>query len=130
LPFEPGTRRDAVARARRSGRAGLTGGGAEGLAPAMVAALVRAEQLLDEPVPVVSGRRSAADQARLWANRHRNRYPVAQPGTSMHERGLAIDVPSWFAPRLARVAEAAGLCRPLPATDPIHFEVCRWNPRP
>ena len=123
---------DAIARARRSGGrpAGAASGSRAGLAPAMVAALTRAEQLLGERVPVVSGRRSHQQQQALWADRTRNPYPVARPGTSMHERGLAIDVPGWFAPRLARVAQDAGLCRPLPATDPIHFEVCRWNPRP
>jgi hypothetical protein len=127
---------DAIARARRSGRAWGGGGsasgraGRDGLAPAMVAAVARAEQLLGRSIPIVSGLRSHAEQEALWRNRDRNPYPVARPGTSMHERGLAIDVPKWFAPLLARVAEAAGLCRPLPATDPIHFEVCRWNPRP
>ena len=138
LPVGPGRRLDAVARARRAGRVrpglgtGSAGGGVgrEGLAPAMVAAIARAEQLLGEPVPVVSGHRSSAQQQRLWERRATNPYPVARPGTSMHERGLAIDVPSGFAARLARVAGDAGLCRPLPATDPIHFEVCRWNPRP
>ena len=134
LDLGGGRQLDAVARARRSGvplAVALAGGGDRaGLAPAMVAAIARAEQLLGEPVPVVSGFRSAEEQRALWANRDRNPYPVARPGSSMHERGLAIDVPAWFVPRLARVAEGSGLCRPLPATDPIHFEVCRWSPRP
>jgi hypothetical protein len=95
-----------------------------GLAPAMRAALARAEQLLGGPVPVTSGFRSAREQARLWDRRATNRYPVAPPGTSMHERGLAIDVASAFAGRLAAVGRDAGLCRPFPATDPVHFELC------
>lgn len=99
--------------------------GTEGLDPAMVLALARAEELLGEPIPVVSGFRSRAEQEALWLNRHANPYPVAPPGTSDHERGLAIDVPRWFVPRLRSVAEGAGLCQPLPVSDPVHFTACR-----
>ena len=119
----------AVVTARsRSGRA--AGGSAAwsatetGLAPAMRAALARAEQLLGAPVPVTSGFRSAELQRRLWLGRVANRYPVAPPGTSMHERGLAVDVPAAFADRLAAVGRETGLCRPYPTTDPVHFELC------
>lgn len=96
----------------------------EDLAPAMLAALARADQLLGRAVPVTSGYRSPEDQLRLWRNRHLNPYPVARPGTSRHEKGLAVDVPSWFVPRLLAVAADAGLCQPLPDSDPIHFEIC------
>jgi hypothetical protein len=122
---------EASGRARRSGdRGGGPGGsggsgGANGLAPAMRAALARAEQLLGQPVPITSGFRSTEQQAALYANRADNPYPVAAPGTSMHERGLAIDVPADFVPRLLAVAPRAGLCHPYPVDDPIHFEVCQ-----
>jgi hypothetical protein len=127
----------ATGRARRDfggeggGRDGPGGGGStaagsrEGLAPAMKAALARAEQLLGKPVPITSGYRSHDDQARLYANRANNPYPVAPPGSSMHEQGLAIDVPGDFVAELARVAPDAGLCHPFPVDDPVHFEVCR-----
>lgn len=98
--------------------------GAAGLAPAMAAAIARAEQLLGQPVPIVSGFRSPEEQQALWDNRASNPYPVAAPGTSMHERGLAIDVPAAFVPILLGVASQVGLCQPLPATDPIHFVFC------
>lgn len=100
------------------------GAGTTGLTPALQAALARASDLLGRPVPVTSGFRSRADQARLYAGRAANPYPVAPPGTSMHERGLAVDVPSAFAERLAAVGPAAGLCRPYPRSDPVHFELC------
>jgi hypothetical protein len=118
-------------RARREGWAGGPSGavgpgaGRGGLAPAMAAALARAEQLLGRPVPITSGFRSAAAQQALWANRASNPFPVAAPGTSMHERGLAVDVPLSVVPELARVAPQAGLCHPFPEADPVHFEVCR-----
>ena len=127
----------ATGRARREGGGhagapglaapGLAAGSADpgGLAPAMRAALARAEQLLGQPVPITSGYRSPERQRALWLNRASNPYPVAAPGTSMHERGLAIDVPPSFVARLASVAAQVGLCHPYPKADPIHFEVCR-----
>ena len=91
-------------------------------------ALRRAELLLGEEVIVVSGYRSRADQERLWAARHANPYPVARPGTSLHELGLAVDVTLHQSVRLAAIAEATGLCQPLPLVDPVHFTLCRTTP--
>lgn len=120
---------EASGRARRTGarpgEGGSSSGSTTGLAPAMKAALARAEQLLGQPVPITSGFRSSEEQAALYANRANNPYPVAAPGTSMHERGLAVDVPADFVPRLLAVASRAGLCHPYPVDDPIHFEVCQ-----
>jgi hypothetical protein len=95
-----------------------------GLAPAMLAALSRADTLLGEPVPLASGFRSRAQQQALWDARASNPYPVATPGHSLHEQGLAVDVSRDFVPRLLSVAGEAGLCHPLPRTDPVHFVVC------
>ena len=120
----------ATARARHEvplppGGAAVGGVGAvAGLQPEMVAALRRAEALLGEPVPMTSGFRSRAEQQRLWDARGSNPYPVARPGTSRHETGLAVDVPLSFVPRLRAVAAEVGLCFPLPVSDPIHFELC------
>ena len=120
---------DAHARARATGRAApatdLAGGGDRaGLAPAMLAALARADGLLGRPVHVVSGLRTRAEQQALWDRRHTNPYPVARPGTSDHERGVAIDVNRSAVVDVASVAAAAGLCQPLPDTDPVHFVLC------
>lgn len=98
--------------------------GADGLAPGMIAAIARAEALLGTDIPIASGFRTNEQQQALWENRHNNPLPVAVPGTSMHELGLAIDVPSSFVPTLMTVASRAGLCRPLPITDPVHFILC------
>jgi hypothetical protein len=110
----------ATARAEGGGEAGR-----RGLVPELTAALRRAEALLGVPVPISSGYRSAAAQRALWTARAANPYPVARPGTSAHERGRAVDVPRSFAERLAAVGPRVGLCRPLPRTDPVHFEPCR-----
>lgn len=105
---------------------GGTGGAGDraGLAPSMLAALARADRLLGHPVSIASGLRTRAEQQALYDRRHTNPYPVARPGTSDHERGLAVDVPRGSVAELSTVAEAAGLCRPLPRADPVHFVVC------
>lgn len=41
---------------------------------------------------VTSVYRSYSQQLALWRNRHNNPYPVAPPGYSDHERGLAWDM--------------------------------------
>lgn len=121
-------RAQARARARQdpavSGVAGPGRAAVAGLAPALRAALQRAEALLGAPIPVVSGFRTRADQERLWRHRAANPNPVARPGTSRHERGLAFDVPRSFVTRLLSLAGRAGLCQPMPVTDPVHFELC------
>lgn len=40
---------------------------------------------------ITSGRRSRAKQQALWDARASNRYPVARPGYSDHEKGIAFD---------------------------------------
>jgi hypothetical protein len=122
----------AHARARRHEvmASGATPGAAAGsgeragLASSMLAVLASADRLLGRPVPIVSGYRSPARQQALWERRASNPYPVARPGRSLHERGLAIDVPRGFVDDLLGVADRAGLCQPLPRTDPVHFVVC------
>jgi len=114
-------RTTAVARARLEH---MTTRRRSGLAPSMVAALARAEQLLGYRIVVVSGYRSTEQQQALWDRRHLNPYPVAPPGRSLHQQGLAIDVRLDQVGELARIAAAAGLCHPLPESDPVHFVVC------
>lgn len=95
-----------------------------GLSSEMLAAIARAEGLLGESLPIVSGYRSRASQQRLWEARFTNPYPVARPGSSSHETGNAIDIERAFVPRLRQIAAIAGLCHPLPIRDPIHFVLC------
>ena len=119
------------AEARAQGRrlpptgTGVGGGGERaGLSPGLLAALDRADALLGFPVPVASGLRSYEEQQALWDRRATNPYPVARPGTSDHERGRAVDVPRAAVEAVLGVAEAAGLCQPLPVSDPVHFVAC------
>jgi peptidoglycan L-alanyl-D-glutamate endopeptidase CwlK len=79
-------------------------------------------------IRVVSGLRSTAEQARLYASRASNPRPVAAPGTSLHEFGRAVDVAivgrgTW--PEVGAAGEAAGLRwgGRFNRVDLVHFEL-------
>lgn len=86
------------------------------LQDAMKVAILRAEGLLGGPLVLIDGYRTYACQAYLFDT---VTGPVAPPGQSMHNFGLAIDVANYGA--LASVAAQVGLCQPLPSNDPAHF---------
>lgn len=73
---------------------------------------------------VTSGYRSSRKQAELYDRylRGLQPYPVAPPGTSDHERGLAIDVVSTDIAQLVRLLASVGLSWAGPA-DPVHFSL-------
>ena len=96
----------ATARARRIGG---EDGSADGLAPALRAALARAAQLLGRPVPSVP---PPADEV------------LPGDAAARHRAGLAVDVPAGFVVTLAPVAGAAGPCQPYPEVHPVHFQLC------
>ena len=75
---------------------------------------------------VTSGYRSPKKQAALYSRwlRGLQPYPVAPPGTSDHERGLAIDVVSTNTPALVALLTSAGLFWAGEA-DPVHFSLVR-----
>lgn len=70
-----------------------------------------------------SGIRSTADQARLYADRANNPNPVAAPGTSNHERGMAVDI-GGMTPDQRAMLPQYGLAQPV-ANDPPHVELAR-----
>lgn len=74
-------------------------------------------------LPITSGARSNQEQIQLWGKRKANPNLVAQPGTSLHEKGMAADisteVPSAF-------LDQFGLHRPFGSKDPVHVEI---NPK-
>lgn len=73
-----------------------------------------------------SGVRSTADQARLYADRANNPNPVAVPGTSRHERGLAVDI-GGMTPDQRALLPQYGLSQPVPG-DPPHVELAGGDP--
>ena len=79
------------------------------------------------PVQVTSVYRSIADQARLYARRASNPYPVAKPGNSAHNWGMAWDswVPEQYWPWWTYVRTSLGW-EVLPG-DRIHAQVPGWR---
>ena len=91
--------------------------------------LARASALLERArsgILITSVRRSPALQARLYrryiAGQHP--YPVAPPGRSLHEQGLAFDITADAAElrRLGGIWERMGGRWGGRYRDPIHFE--------
>jgi hypothetical protein len=78
-------------------------------------------------ITVVSGYRSYEKQAALYANRASNRNPVAKPGTSKHEQGLAVDLRmnGIAADTVGVLGESLGLRwgGRFSKRDPGHFEL-------
>jgi hypothetical protein len=122
-----------VARARAVFEPDLMGPGLpslQGLHPSLRRSVDRLLARAGGSVSLVSGFRSSADQARLWEMAV-DRYGdpeladdwVARPGTSMHERGLAVDLGGDL-DRAASLVRELGLplLRPL-ASEPWHFEL-------
>lgn len=74
-------------------------------------------------VRITSAYRSIAQQTELWNNRHRNPYPVAPPGASMHNYRRAWDMVTEPYSALYTLGawwrEVGGTWG---ASDPIHFE--------
>jgi len=120
----------AQARAVFDPNAVMAAGGEGALDPALASAV---GQLLDASagrVTLVSGYRTHAEQENLWAEalaRHGDAETaddwVAPPGSSMHERGLAVDLGGDLE-LAARLIERLDLplVRPL-ANEPWHFEL-------
>jgi D-alanyl-D-alanine carboxypeptidase/Putative Flp pilus-assembly TadE/G-like len=102
----------------------------EGLHPLLAASVRQLIAVSDGRVHLVSGFRSAQEQARLW-QRAVAKYGsaeeadnwVARPGTSMHERGLAVDLGGDLDAAVGLVRDLRlPLHRPL-ANEPWHFEL-------
>lgn len=101
-----------------------------GLHPLLDRAVQRLLAASEGRVTLVSGWRSTGHQEELWADALR-RYGspeladdwVARPGSSMHERGLAVDL-GGDVEHAAGLVETLGLplYRPMPH-EPWHFEL-------
>ena len=109
---------------------GLMAFDGRGLHPPLAVAVDRLIGATRGAVHVSSGFRSPQDQAMLWAEAvRRHGSPeaaddwVAPPGSSMHERGLAVDLAGDI-PTAVRTIEVLGLplYRPL-SNEPWHFEL-------
>jgi len=112
-------------------RLGKVEGSTQGENSALLTALGELAAYEQAPVQINSGYRSYQKQAQLYANRASNSNPVAKPGTSLHERGLAADgtvngIPLGKLP--ASVLSRYGLSS-VPG-DPVHVQLSGKPPAP
>jgi len=97
------------------------------LQPAAMKAYRKAERIAGRRIPVIQSYRSCAAQALACRNicGSSNGCPgrCAKPGTSYHQLGAAIDVPTEVLhdPELVGALRKAGWCQSVPVNDPGHF---------
>jgi D-alanyl-D-alanine dipeptidase len=109
---------------------GLSGKPLSGVSPGLTQALQQAaaeyNQVTGKTVEVTSAVRDSAKQAELYQAyvEGRSKFPAAPPGTSKHEKGLAVDISQGVADEMDRMGllKKYGLSRPV-ANDPVHLEV-------
>jgi hypothetical protein len=114
--------------------AGLTGKDISGLSPGLARALQQAateyNQITGKTVEVTSAVRDSAKQAELYQAyvSGNSKFPAAPPGSSKHEKGLAVDISQGVADEMDRMGLLSkyGLSRPV-ANDPVHLEVSAAN---
>jgi len=91
---------------------------------AVILAAQEYQQLTGQKLLINSGKRSREDQERLYneyLRRGRTGMPVAPPGSSSHESGLAVDIQQGKTDRRAiDILNRYGLMQSV-AGDPVHF---------
>jgi hypothetical protein len=74
-----------------------------------------------------SAKRESEDQERLynaWIARGKTGMPVAEPGKSRHERGIAVDIQNYGDPKAVAAMNNQGLYQKVP-NDPVHFQFAK-----
>ena len=106
----------------------------DGLGADMKGALLSAGQQYFEStgqkLKMNSGFRSPEDQLRLYNETKDAKrpgvgptgMPVAQPGSSPHETGRAVDIQNYTDPKALNALNSAGLRQTVPK-DPVHFQL-------
>jgi hypothetical protein len=83
-----------------------------------------------DKIKINSAKRDPEDQKRLWdesvakgrEGKTASGMPIGKPGTSKHERGLAVDIQNYNDPKAVAAMNKQGLFQTVPK-DPVHFEV-------
>ena len=97
------------------------------LQPKAMDAFKKAERIAGRTIGVVQSYRSCAAQRlaciRVCGDPAGCPGTCAEPGTSYHQRGKAIDITSagLNAPRVIAALRKAGWCQSVPKSDPGHF---------
>lgn len=105
----------------------------EALDDALQNAVVKAAEeynaVTGKKIKVNSAARDPADQERIYAESvaagrpgvTASGMPIGKPGTSRHERGLAVDIQNYADPQAVAAFNRQGLFQRVPS-DPVHFQ--------
>jgi hypothetical protein len=105
----------------------------EALDDALQNAVVKAAEeynaITGKKIKINSAARDPADQERIYAESvaagrpgvTASGMPIGRPGTSRHERGLAVDIQNYNDPQAVSAFNRQGLYQKVP-NDPVHFQ--------
>lgn len=104
----------------------------EALDDALQTAVIKAAEeyntVTGKKIKINSAARDPADQERIYAESVEagrpgigpNGMPIGKPGTSKHEKGLAVDIQNYSDPQAVAAFNRQGLFQKVPS-DPVHF---------
>jgi hypothetical protein len=100
----------------------------------IISAATSYKSLTGDTISINSAKRDPEDQQRLWdesveagrPGRTAKNMPIGKPGTSKHERGMAVDIQNYNDSKAVAAMNAQGLFQTVPK-DPVHFEMARFG---
>ena len=105
---------------------------AGGFKDRVIAAAQSFNSITGGKIAINSAKRDPEDQQRLWdesvkagrPGRTATGMPIGKPGTSKHERGLAVDIQNYKDPAAVAEMNKQGLFQTVPR-DPVHFTAAK-----
>lgn len=96
----------------------------------VIAAAEEFNQMTGKKLEINSAKRDSADQERIYQESVKagrpgigpSGMPIAKPGTSKHEKGIAVDIQNYKDPDAVAALNKQGLFQTVPK-DPVHFEI-------
>ena len=104
-----------------------------GLKTRVIAAAQEFNSMTGGKIVINSAKRDPEDQQRLWDETVKAGRPgigptgktVGKPGTSKHERGLAVDIQNYEDPVAVAAMNKQGLFQTVMPRDPVHFTAAK-----
>jgi hypothetical protein len=104
----------------------------EGIKNRIISAAKEFNSMTGSKIAINSAKRDSEDQQRLWDESVKagrpgispTGMPIGKPGTSKHERGLAVDIQNYNDPAAVAAMNKQGLFQTVPK-DPVHFEAAK-----
>jgi len=105
---------------------------ASGFKDRIIAAAEAFNSMTGNKIAINSAKRDPEDQQRVWDESVKagrpgigpSGMPIAKPGRSKHERGLAVDIQNYKDPNAVAAMNKQGLFQTVPK-DPVHFEAAK-----